>query len=315
MGAEVRALVRAPEKSRWLGGRGVRVVQGDVESGAGIAEAVLGANLVFHLAAKVNSSAPLADFLATNVRGTERVLKAAAGSGSVRRVIYASSIAVYGRIDAGEQIDESTKLDPAPEKRDAYSHSKILAEQAVANFSHSNVCPVTIVRPGIVYGASQPPPAALIGFRSGKTHFVFGEPEWHVPLIYVENVVDALVAIAEQPFSDGLRDYNIVDDDALTLGGYHLVRNEVEHSRTVFLSPAPVLASAAVFGPLARTATPAASGFSTYQLKRSLQDRFYDTSKIRRELGWSPRVPLRAALEASLPATSNSRPGSPYSPK
>ncbi|HXM08100.1 MAG TPA: hypothetical protein VN936_11570, partial [Candidatus Acidoferrum sp.] len=148
-----------------------------------------------------------------------------------------------------------------------------------------------------------------------KTHFVFGEPEWHVPLIYVENVVDALVAIAEQPFSDGLRDYNIVDDDALTLGGYHLVRNEVERSRTVFLSPAPVLASAAVFGPLARAITPAASGFSTYQLERSLQDRYYDTAKIRRELGWSPRVPLRAALEASFLATSNSRPGSPYSPK
>jgi nucleoside-diphosphate-sugar epimerase len=95
-------------------------------------------------------------------------------------------------------------------------------------------------------------------------------------------------------------DYNLIDDDALTLAAYHLTRNEVERTRTVFLSPGPVLASAAIFGPLARAITPAASGFSTYQLERSLQDRPYDTSKIRAALGWSPRTNLRAALEASL---------------
>ena len=315
MGAEVRALVHSPEKSRDLAERGVRIVYGDVGSGAGIAEAVFDANVVFHLAAKVNSSAPLADFLETNVHGTERVLEATAASASVRQVIYASSIAVYGRIAIGERIDESTPVDHSPEKRDAYSHSKILAEQAVAKFAHGNVCPVTIVRPGIVYGAAHPPPAALVGFRAGRTHFVFGQPQWHVPLTYVENVVDALARFAEQPFSEGLRDYNIVDDDLLTLSAYHLVRNEVERSRTVFISPAPVLASAAIFGPIARAITSAASGFSTYQFERSFQDRPYDTSKIRRDLGWSPRTSLRAALQASLPATSKSLRGNPYSPK
>jgi nucleoside-diphosphate-sugar epimerase len=220
---------------------------------------------------------------------------------------------VYGRINHGERIDESTPPDPSPDKRDAYSHSKILAEQTVATFSQRSGLPVTIFRPGIVYGLAHPPPAGLVSFRVARTHFVFGEPAWHVPLTYVENVVDAFVAAAEQPGRDRVQDYNVVDDDTLTLGAYHLARNDAERTRTIFLSPGPVLAAAAIFGPLARAVTPAASGFSTYQLERSLQDRPYDTSKIRSALKWSPRVPLRTALEASLPVTSH--PGTRDSPK
>jgi nucleoside-diphosphate-sugar epimerase len=300
-GAEVRALVRAPQKASGVAAENVRLIVGDVTTGAGISEAIDGADVVFHLAAKVNSSASLGEFVATNVRGTGRVLQAAAASTSKPRVIYVSSIAVYGRINPGDRIDESAPLDPAPEKRDAYSHSKILAEQAVTAFAHHNKLPYTILRPGIVYGPAHPPPAGLVSFRAGRTHFVFGAPEWHVPLTYVENVVDALLAAAEQqPATAGPTDYNLIDDDALTLGAFHVARNQVEHTRTIFLSPGPVLASAALFGPLARAITPAASGFSTYQFARSLQDRPYDTSKIRAALGWSPRTSLRAALESSL---------------
>ena len=39
---------------------------------------------------------------------------------------------------------------------------------------------------------------------------------------------------------------------------------------------------------------------STHQLRRSLQDRWYDTSKIRRETGWQPRVALPDAVQRTL---------------
>jgi len=45
----------------------------------------------------------------------------------------------------------------------------------------------------------------------------------------------------------------------------------------------------------------AESGFSVLQVERALQNRRYSTARIRQELGWSPRVPLREALRRSLP--------------
>jgi len=101
-------------------------------------------------------------------------------------VIYASSIAVYGRINQGNRIDESTPLDASPEKRDAYSHSKILAEQAVVAFAQRSALPVTILRPGIVYGPQHPPPAGLFASPPGTTNSVSGEPQWNVPLTNVK---------------------------------------------------------------------------------------------------------------------------------
>ena len=303
-GDEVSALVRSPvseTSSAAVRGAlaGVRVVAGDLANHAAVAEVVRGAEVVFHLAAKVSDTAPLRDFEGANVEGTSAILEAAAAAGIAQSIIYLSSIAVYGRVsEAAPTIDEATPLDPEPEKRDAYSRTKIAAELAAVAIAQRTHAPLTIIRPGIVYGAGRVPPASLVGFSVGRTHVAFAQPEWHFPLVYVENLVDAIIAAANA--SGAMDEYNIVDDDALTLAKYHEVRNAVEHSRTIFLSPNPVLAAAAVFGPMAGAITPAASGFSSYQLGRSLQDRVYDTQKIRAALKWAPRVSLADALETTF---------------
>ncbi len=298
-GASVRALVRSAASASGLGG--AEIVVGDVRDASATTQAVIGCEVVFHLAAKVNG-AGREEFRAVNVGGTENVVRAAAQVG-VRRVVYVSSIAVYGRVGDGEKIDEDTQLEAEPGKRDAYAESKILAERAAVEAAQSAGVALTIVRPGVVYGSGHAPPAGLQSFTVGKNHFVFGRPEWHFPILYVENLVDALIAAggSERLGADArVRDFNLVDDDGLTLGEYHSVRNELEGSRTVFLSENPLIAGAAVFGGVARAITPAGEGFSRYQLERSLQERFYDCSKVRGELGWRARVGLREALTEAV---------------
>ena len=62
-GAEVQALVRSPDKARALANAGVQITNGEITNANALTEAMRSADVVFHLAAMVNSSAPLSAFL------------------------------------------------------------------------------------------------------------------------------------------------------------------------------------------------------------------------------------------------------------
>src|ERR1017187_2135409 len=109
-GVPVRVLARPSGHADLLETQGVEVVRGGLGDPDCIARGVEGAEVVYHLAAKVDTPGRKADFLETNVAGTERVLTACLQQG-VGRVVYASSLAVYGPVPNGQRIDENTPCD------------------------------------------------------------------------------------------------------------------------------------------------------------------------------------------------------------
>ncbi|HEX4542769.1 MAG TPA: NAD-dependent epimerase/dehydratase family protein, partial [Candidatus Acidoferrum sp.] len=127
-GVTVRVLARPSSRAKELEAIGAQVVSGDLGDGERIKKAVEGVDVVFHIAAKVNPPGTKAEFFETNAGGTERILQAALDRGA-RKVVYLSSISVYGLIGKGERIDETTGFDAAPELRDYYAASKIAADQ------------------------------------------------------------------------------------------------------------------------------------------------------------------------------------------
>jgi nucleoside-diphosphate-sugar epimerase len=277
---------------------GVEIVRGDLADTEAIVRAVSGAEVVYHTAAKVSGPGTRKEFVETNAGGTQRVLEACLQQG-VSRVVYLSSIAVYGLAQEGRRIDENTPFDEKPEARDSYSHSKILADSGALAFARETGLPLTILREGLVYGPGRPLPVALLGFRAGKTDFVFGNRRNRIPLNYVDNLVDAMILASR--FADReLRQYVLIDDDDLTLDAYHKIRGEIERASTLFFPGLPVLASATV-ADAARLGLSIGqrqgAAFSAYQVKRALQDRWYDSRRIREETGWSPKVTLREAIE------------------
>ncbi len=292
----VRVLARPSPRADLLETQGAEIVRGGLEDLDSIVRAVSGADIVYHLAAKVDSPGRKADFLDTNVGGTERVLTACLRQG-VNRVVYSSSLAVYGPVSEAQRIDENTSYDESPQLRDFYAESKILADQFAVRFAHQTGLPLTIVRPGIVYGSGKQLPVGLLGFTVGRNNFVFGNPNHRIPLNYVENLVDAMQLAAQSASNGQLRQFNIVDDDELTLATYHAAKTEVDKTRTYFLAGWPVLL-AAPFAEAILQATPNGGSvrFSRHQLKRALQDRWYDTRRIREQTGWAPKVPLQDAL-------------------
>lgn len=301
-GASVRVLARPSPRAQALAKRGLEVIQGDLSNAQALDEAARGAEVVFHAAAMVEGAGSRKDFEEANLGGTQQVFDACIRQG-VPHVVYLSSIAVYGLVKKGDRINELTPVDESPEKRDFYAQSKIKADEYATAIGLKTRLAVTILRPGVVYGPGRPLPIALLGFQMGKTSVVFGSRQLRFPITYIENLIDAIMLAAKTV--GGLRKYIVIDDDDLTLSQYHATRARIDGTRPVFLPGWLILAGPTVLNGLTKIVPMGRETVAIWQrqAQRALQNRWYDTSLIRKDLGWAPRVSLREAIEK----TANSR--------
>ncbi len=298
-GTTVRVLARRSPRADRLAAAGVEIVPGDLRDATTIGRAVKDADIVYHLAAKVGA-APRNDYFETNVGGTENLLTACAENG-VGQLVYASSLAVYGPISEGGRIDEDTPLDDKPQLRDPYSESKIAADGLVSSFAKKTGLPTVILREGIIFGPGRRLPTGIFAFRLGNVDVIFGEPENHFPLNYVENLIDAMQVAAAS--GTGLHEFNVLDDDDLKLGQYNQLKRAADGSTTYFASGWP-LYTASPFAEALRGIIPMGdTRLSRHQLQRSLQDRRYDTGRIQRDTGWKPKVSLAEGIQRTLNGT------------
>lgn len=195
----------------------VTALRGDVVAFGTLADAVRdhGVDGIVHLSyllgAESNQSPGQAAL--TNIVGTTNVLEAARLFG-VRRVVMASSIAVYGS-------DERYRPDELPLHEDAapfvasgvsvYGAGKVYMEQLAALYSRQHGVEAVGLRPSIVYGP---------GRRTGSTGWVvaliedpaLGRPvsvgfgDAKMSLVYVEDVADQFVALLRAPAGSFERD-------------------------------------------------------------------------------------------------------------
>jgi dihydroflavonol-4-reductase len=154
-GHEVTALVRSKANAaRALGGLGVQLVEGDMADVAGFADALAGHGLLYHAAAYFREYYQPGDhwgrLKAINIDGTLALLRAAEAHG-VGKVVYASSSGVLGRRPDGLPADETTPPDELV-RRNLYFRSKLLAEEAIAEFLRGSSLPVTMILPGWMFG-------------------------------------------------------------------------------------------------------------------------------------------------------------------
>jgi nucleoside-diphosphate-sugar epimerase len=297
-GAQVCVLARPSPRADALASQGVEVISGGVADADAIRRAVEGAEIIIHAAAMVEALGTRQKFYDANVRGTDAVLQASLRA-KPRRIIYLSSIAVYGPLQDDEWIDEDTPFDELPEERDFYAQSKIEADRLALKFAKHSSVPLTILRPGIVFGPGRRLPNALIGVRLGKLDIVFGRPDQPFPLNYIENLADAIELAAQEPENDS-RQYIILDDERLTLGQYHAARTASTKTKTVFWPAQPIVVAATITHPLARFIPADTGAFSRRQMIRASEDRYYSTRRIREELNWKPKIALREAVERTI---------------
>ncbi len=306
-GFGVRAAVRCGGRALSLAGYEVAI--GDIGSDTSWEEALIGVNRVVHLAARVHVmhdsvTDPLAEFRKVNVFGTERLAREAARAG-VRRLIYVSSIKVNGEQAPGPYSSQiaSTQIPPSPpllkggtlrafsegdepNPQDPYGVSKWEAEQALHRVAQETGLEVVIVRPPLVYG---PGVGAnflrLLRFVHKGVPLPFGAIKNQRSLVYVGNLVDAIITCLEHPAAAG-QTYLVSDGEDVSTP--ELIRRiATSLGRPARLLPVPP-ALLRVAGQL--------TGKSA-EVERLLDSLVIDSSKIRRELGWHPPYSMDQGLK------------------
>lgn len=196
-GDHVIALVRNPAKAADLERAGVELVEGDLTSVDAIRSGVEGCDVCFHSAAIYKVGIPKSqheEMYETNVRGTERVLDAAAQAG-VPKIVYVSTAAVFGNT-RGEIVDETYKR-PGDDFTSYYDRTKYEAHQVALDRIEKGA-PIVIVQPGGVYG---PGDHSEVGnmidqYRSGRLPLL-PFPDAGLNMVYVDDVVDGCILAYE----------------------------------------------------------------------------------------------------------------------
>ncbi|MFA6008626.1 MAG: thioester reductase domain-containing protein [Desulfobacteraceae bacterium] len=172
------------------------------------------ADAVFHNGAMVNFSYPYALLKKANVTGTREVLKFASEN-RIKPLYYVSTIGVFERKnpDLNRPVFEDSNLPNPEELYYGYAQSKWVAEKLVRAYRDFGM-PVTIVRPGPIYGDSQSGALNTDDFfcrMIGACSKFNAVPELNVELdgLPVDHVSSAIVDIALTPETMG-RNYHIV---------------------------------------------------------------------------------------------------------
>lgn len=215
-GDEVTALVWPAVTGETLRHLPVRIVAGDICDQESVMQAVKGQDTVYHCAGKVDDWGPREGYYIVNVEGTRNMLDASRAAG-VRHVIYVSSLAVLG-------VPKTNPVDEAEPYTDIffnpYQETKILSEKLVREFYAGHRLPVTIIRPGILWGLGDTTIFPRME-RIAKLHLLvpIGKGDNIICLTYVPNLIDALVLAArvERP-SDQI--YHITDTEHITSKRY-----------------------------------------------------------------------------------------------
>ncbi|GAC1648202.1 MAG: NAD-dependent 4,6-dehydratase LegB [Acidobacteriaceae bacterium] len=235
---DVRCLVRDPQKTAKLDelrmkypAADVEIVVGNLKSKDDCERMTAGADMVIHAAAGVKG-AP-ADMFIDSVVASRNLLDAVVKNG-VRRVVMISSFGVYGVSEQprGAVIDENTPLERRPQDRDVYSHSKLRQEELFWQYKSKYSFELVVLRPGVIYGPGGGHFSGRVGLNVFGMFLHIGGSNL-IPLTYVENCADAIVAAGLSSGNDGAI-YNVVDDNIVTSREYlNLYKRHVRRLRSV----------------------------------------------------------------------------------
>ncbi len=204
--------------SRYHAASEIEYVAGDLVEQDSVRAAVRGCDAILHLAAVSDVNKVLADPAlaeAVNAGGTRAVLEAARLE-DVGRIVYASTVWVYGNSNGHGPLRED---EPFSLPGHLYTATKLAGEMYCSSFGELYGLETTIARFGIPYGPRARPATVLAAFvakaLANEPITIAGDGTQSRRFVYVEDLADGVVA-ALDPVASG-RVYNLVGAENTTV--------------------------------------------------------------------------------------------------
>ena len=255
--------------------RNYSFVRGDICDRAALDEAIVGADIVVNFAAESHVDRSIehaADFIQTNVLGTQTLLDAARAAG-VSRFVQISTDEVMGSCHEGGYFTEASALEP----NSPYAASKAAAEHLVRAAHVTFGLDVVTTRASNNYGPYQFPekliPLMITNAMDDKPLPVYGDGLNVRDWLYVEDCCSAIDAVMHRGRSGDV--YNIGSRAEKTnLEVVHTLLDLLDKPRTLV----------------------------KFVTDRLGHDRRYatDPAKLESELGWSPRETFESGIEKTV---------------
>lgn len=265
---------------------GPGVTVGDVSRPGAWVGVLDGAGLVVHAAAIVSESGDASSFWRVNVDGTRTVLHEA-GRAGVSRVVHLSSVVVHGP-DFPDGVDETGTVhmtgNPYTDTKVASEHQALLAHAA-------GVVPVTVIRPGDVYGPhSQQWTVRAVEVMRRNLFVLVDGGEGILSPIYIDDLTEGVLAAATNEAAAG-HVFHMTGGVGVTarefFGCYadmlgKSLRSLPSAAATVITAPVDLISRSLGWQP----------PFSPRTVEYVTRRGTYSIAKAERLLGWRPTIDL-----------------------
>jgi UDP-glucose 4-epimerase len=285
-GARLTVLTPSRERHAWRAAEfeshGVKIAEGDVRERGIVSSLVAGQEYVFNLSGQSGAvrsmEDPWAD-LDVNLRGSLVLLESLRDVNPQAKVVVAGSRLQYGRAETVPVPEDAPK-----EPLSLHGIHKRTVEQYLRLYGRLFGLHFAVARVTNPYGPGQPQGRTAYGVINRLIHLaladqpltIYGDGAQLRDYIHVDDVVSALMVLAESPKTNG-RSYNVGSGTGTSLADVARMVVEIAGAGRVEHVEWPALAAQIETG-----------------------DFVADISRIRREVGWSPTIALHQGLERTV---------------
>jgi nucleoside-diphosphate-sugar epimerase len=292
----LRVLARDEQKACQKFGDAATIIRGDITDEEQVRRAVDGATTIYHCAGRLyHPSVPAEVYYRTHVEGTSILLKACQGQGQLQRLIHVSTSGVHG-ITGNKPYSEDSPFAPT----NPYEASKLEGELLVLRAYQQQGVPISVVRPGLVYG---PGDLHLLGLfkaiKKGLFRVIDGGRALLHP-VYIGDMVAALLLCAERSQTVG-RVYTIAGEYPVDICE---LATTIAHTLGLELPAVSIPLWLAHLAADIFALMPGMSGerapLTHSRIKFLTNSRVYDISRARSELGYAPAVSLEEGIQRTV---------------